>query len=136
MRRSAYIHAIEEMIALGLVILEYPNVLEDLRLDRNTIVVPNGIFTEEIEDDEVGCFEGDVFAAQRAAPDGVSFVFTFLVPGTKSQPVDEVHGCGPLPVGHDLVLEVGSIFAPDGIDVILDSGVRMTGSCDGGQYKP
>jgi hypothetical protein len=136
MRGSTYIHAVEEVIALGLVLLENPDILEDLRLDGDAIVVPNGIFTEEIEDDEVGCFEGNVLTAQRAAADGVSFIFAFLVPGTKSQPIDKVHGCGPLPVGHDLVLEVGGIFATDGINVVLEIGVRMMGSRDRGQYKP
>lgn len=83
--RSEYTHrdAIEKIVFLGLVFLKDPNVLENLGFHLDTVVISNGVLSEEIEYNEVGRFERHVLTAEGAAADSISFLFAFLVSGTK-----------------------------------------------------
>jgi hypothetical protein len=110
---------IEQVVIIGLVLLEDPNVLEYLLVDRNTLVVPNGVFTKEVEDDVVRLLEGDVLTAEGATTDGVRLVFALLVTCTKRKLVDKVHRRGTLTVSHDLVLEIRVVVLTNAVDMFL-----------------
>ena len=116
---KTHINTIEQGVALLLALLEHHDILEDLLIDRHTVVVTNGIFTEEIEDEEIRVFTGNVLETQRAAADGVRLVVILLVTRSKRELVDEIHGCGPLTDLHDLGLEFCVIVSTDAIDVFL-----------------
>lgn len=121
--RCAYSDSIEQVVLRLLVVLEDTDVLVHLQVDLHPVVVPNRIFTQEIEDNPVGGFECDMLASERATTDSVSFIFSLFVTSTKGKLVDEVHGGRPLTICHDLGPQVGGIGVADFIDVILVSPV-------------
>lgn len=78
------VEAVEQVVAFLLVLLEQLQVLEDALLHRHLVVVANGIFTEEVKDDDVllsvqVVVERHVLVAERAAADGVRLIFVLLV---------------------------------------------------------
>jgi hypothetical protein len=81
----AYVEAIEDHVAGGLGrLLEDLQVLENLRRDFNGIVVPDRVFTQEIEDNLVRRLEGNVFIPQRTTADSVGLVLTLLITSSES----------------------------------------------------
>ena len=120
--RKTYVDAVEQTIVVILILLEYAHVLEDLLVDLDTVVVPDGVFAQEVEGDVIFAFvvlERDVLATQRTTADGVRLVLALLVTRTKGKFVDEVHGRRALALGHDFRLEVVLVVAAYAIDVVL-----------------
>ncbi len=115
----SYSDSVEQIVVIILSLLEDPNILENLWFDLHSIVIPDRIFTKEIEDDKIRCFKSNVFTPQRTAANCIRFVFTFFVTRSKSEFVNEIHGSSTLPIGHHLWLEVGLVVLPDTVDVVL-----------------
>ena len=106
-REKTYVDAVEQTIVVVLILLEYAHVLEDLLVDLDTVVVPDGVFAQEVEGDVIFAFvvlERDVLATQRTTADGVRLVLALLVTRTKCESVNKVHGRGALSVSHEFRL--------------------------------
>lgn len=114
-----YRDTIEERISVFLVILEYSDILEDLRLDLDALIEADRVFTEEIEDDEVWWLEGNVLAPKRTTANGIRFIFTLLITSTQSQTINKVHGCCALSVCHKLTSELDIVILANAIHMIL-----------------
>jgi hypothetical protein len=50
---ETYRYAVKEIVVIVLVLLKYANILEDLQVNRNLIIVSNGVFAQEVKHDEV-----------------------------------------------------------------------------------
>jgi len=121
-KRATHIQAIEQQIPIHLRIpLEQLNVLEHLLVDDDLVDVSNRVLSEEVEPERVGRIlnESDVFDPERTASNGIGFVLSLLVSSSKSELVDEVHGCGSLSIGGDLVSKSGGVVLSDSIDETL-----------------
>jgi hypothetical protein len=59
-----YRQAVKDVVIGVLVVFEDANVLEDLGIDLDAVIVPNGVFTQKVKDDEIWSLKSDVFAAQ------------------------------------------------------------------------
>lgn len=116
-KRSPHSHAIEQIIVDILVFFEYSYIFEYLRFDFDLVVVSDRVLAQEVKDNKVRRLQRDVFAAQRTAANSVCFIFTLLVPGTKGESIDEVHGCGTLSISH--------YFRPQIFGVTLTNVVHM-----------
>ena len=106
MVNQAHIDAIEELILVILVVLEYLDILEHLLIDGDLVVVSDGILSKEVEHKLVRRLQRDVFTAERATADGVCLILALLVTRTKRKSIDEVHRRGALTVCHDLALQI------------------------------
>lgn len=121
-KRATHIQSIEQQIPIHLRIpLEQLNVLEHLLVDDDLVDVSNRVLSEEVEPERVGWIldESDVFDPERTASNGIGFVLSLLVSSSKSELVDEVHGCGSLSIGGDLVSKSGGVVLSDSIDETL-----------------
>jgi len=112
-------HSIKQIVVIVLVLLEYPDVLEDLGFNLHPVIVANGILSKEIKDDKVRRFESNMFTAKRTTTDGVGFVFALLITSTKGEFVDEIHSRSTLAISHDFRPQIDLIVRSDAIDVIL-----------------
>lgn len=65
-----------------------------------------------------------MFKFERTATNSVSFVITFLIARTKCELVDEINGCSPLTIGHDLVFELPIVVLSDTINVFLGGQLK------------
>ena len=119
-REKTYSDTVEESVGIFFVLLKYSDVLEDLLLDLDALVEPDRVFTEEVEDEEIGWLQGNMFATQGTAADSIGFIFTLLVTSTECKLVNEVHRRRTLPVSHDLRSKLNLVVLPDAIDMILD----------------
>ena len=123
--QSARVDSVEQSVLVRLAVaFEQPDVLEHLRADLDSVVVPDRVLAEEVEDHVFEtirrvALERDVLAAERATADRVSLVLALLVTSTQSEDVDEVHGGRTLALGHDLRFEVSVIVGTDLVDVFL-----------------
>jgi hypothetical protein len=93
-------HTIEQIIVDILVVFEYSYIFEYLRFDFDSVIISDRVLAQEVKDNEVRRLQRDVFAAQRTTANSVGLIFTLLVPSTKSELIDEVHGCGTLSISH------------------------------------
>jgi hypothetical protein len=116
---DTHVDTVEQAVVVGFVFFEDSNVLEHLGVDGNTVIISNGVFAKEIENNEVRCFQGDVLTTKGAATDGVGFVFTLLITSTKGESIDEIHGCRTLSVSHDFTFEIVSVLQSNSFDVFL-----------------
>lgn len=82
------INLLKDVHILLLGLTELPQVPLHQRVDLHRVQVLHAIFTEEVEFDLSFAGELDVFDAQRAATDGVCFVFAFFVADSQSKFVD------------------------------------------------
>ena len=120
---STYRNTVKQTIIVLLVLFEDPNILENLRLDLDSVIVSYGIFTEEIEDDEVWWLEGNVLAPKRTTANGIRFIFTLLITSTQSQTINKVHGCCTLSVCHKLTSELDIVILANAVDMFLHDEV-------------
>jgi hypothetical protein len=114
-----YVHAIEQIVVVVFIFLEYADILENLKFHGNPIVVTNRILAQKVEDDEVGCFESDMLALQGAAADRLCFILALLIASTKGKFIDEVHGRRTLTISHDFGLEISVVVLSDTVNVFL-----------------
>jgi len=91
----------------------------------NFLVVPNRVFTEEVEGNFARLVERDVLAAKRATANSVRFVLALLVARTKSVLVDEVDGGCALACRCQLRLKIRFIICTDSIDIVLQHRQRV-----------
>lgn len=124
MKVVTHIHPVEKRVIIVHVVLEYADVLENLCIDLDPFIVANRIFAEEVERDEVGRFECDMLATQRAATNRIRLILALLVTSTKGQFVDEIHGGGTLTLSRKFRLKLGVIVLPDSVDMTLSAGIR------------
>jgi hypothetical protein len=119
--QRSYSNAIEQGVyVLFISTLEHSQILEYLRVDIvNFLVVPNRVFTEEVEGDFAGLVERDVFAAKRATTNSIRLVLTLLVARTKSVLIDEVDGGCALACRRQLHLEICFIVCTNAVDRVL-----------------
>lgn len=89
------------------------------------LVVPNRVFTEEVEGDFAGLVERDVLAAKRATANSVRLVLSLLIARTKSVLVDEVDGSCALACRRQLRLEICFIVCTNGVDIVLQHHQRV-----------
>lgn len=113
---------VEDVVAICLGrLLEHLQVLEHLPLHRELVVEANAIFAQKVEDDRVGLAERDMLKLERAAADRLSLVVgILLVAGSQRELVNQVHGCGALPVRHDIALHLLVVIGTDPGDVLLE----------------
>src|SRR3546814_4955322 len=71
--------------------------------------------------DTVAWCEAHVLQAQRAAADGVCFVFSFLAANTKGKHVDHPHGCSKLTVVNVLRGQFALVVSADAVDATLEA---------------
>lgn len=112
-------NTIEQGVLIRFVLLENPDILENLRIDFDLLVVPDRVFTQEVKAKNVGRLQRDVFTTERATPNGIGLVFAFLVASSKSKNINEVHSRSSLPIRHLFRLEIFSVICPDPVDVVL-----------------
>lgn len=117
--RVTHVYAVKEWVTFNDILLEQGDILKDLFVDLDSVVVADGIFTQEVEDEVVGRFAGDMLVAQRATAHSIRFIVTLLVTSSECETVDEVHRGGALSLQHNLVPEVGCVVRTDTIDVFL-----------------
>ena len=89
------------------------------------LVVPNGVFTEEVEGDFAGLVERDVLAAKRATANSVRLVLSLLIARTKSVLVDEVDSSCALACRCQLRLEICFIICTNSVDIVLQHHQRV-----------
>lgn len=89
------------------------------------LVVPDRVFTEEVEGDFAGLVERDVLAAKRATANSVRLVLSLLITRTKSVLVDEVDGSCALACSRQLRLEICFIVCTNGVDIVLQHHQRV-----------
>ncbi len=77
--------AIEQSVGILLILLENTDVLEDLLLDLDSLVEPDRVLAQEVEDDIVWRLKSDVLASQGTTANGIRLIFAFLVTGTKRE---------------------------------------------------
>jgi hypothetical protein len=86
-----YVQSIKQVISDSLwLLLEQLDILEYLRIDRYFLLESHRVFTQEIEFDDIGWLEGNVFELQRTTTIGIGFIFSLFVSGSKSQTIDKV----------------------------------------------
>lgn len=117
--RVTHVYAVKEWITFNDILLEQSDILEDLLVDLYSVVVANGIFTQEVENEVVGRLAGDMLVAQRATADSIRFVIALFITSSQCETVDEIHRGGTLSLQHNLVPEVGCVIGTDAIDVFL-----------------
>ena len=115
-----HIHTIEYTITLVMISFEDDDILEDLIVDPDTVIVTNGIFTQEVEHKRIRGIAGDVLEPQRATTNSVSLVVALLITRSKCKFVDEVHCSSTLTNLSDLRLELRGVIGANTSDVFLE----------------
>lgn len=118
-RKDTDVDTVEDVIVIVLVFFEDTNILEDLRVNGDSIVVPNRIFSQEVENEEVRLLQGDMLASQGTTTDSICLILSFLVTGTKSKFINEVHCSCALTVSHDFVLQLSFVVLSNTVDMFL-----------------
>ena len=111
---------VEKRVLIVHVILKDADVLEDLSVYLDLLVVPDGIFTKEVEGDQVRRLQCNMFASQRTTADCIRLIFALLITSTKRELVDEIHRRCALTLAHVLALQCFIVVETDLVDVILD----------------
>jgi hypothetical protein len=123
---ETYGQAVKNLITLLLwSLLEYLEILEDLRVDLYFVIEANTILSQEVKNDFIRGFQGDVFEFQGTAAGGISLIFALLVTRSKCKLINEIDSSGLLSICHELVLEVLLIIPADPIDVFLNKLVSI-----------
>jgi hypothetical protein len=110
-------YSIKERIAVVFILLEDPDAFEDLCINRHSIVVPDGVLAQEVEDDEVRRLQRNVFTSQRTAADCIRFVLALLIARSEGKSVNEVHRGCPLAINHDLAAQICEVILANSIHV-------------------
>lgn len=119
---DTYSQPVKDVVAVCLGgLLEHLEVLEHLPFHGELVVEANAIFTQKVENDRLGLAERDVLKLERAAADRLSLVVgILLVAGSQRKPVNQVHGCGALPVRHDIAFQLLVVVGTDPVNVLLE----------------
>ena len=118
-KKNTNVDTVEDVIVIILVFFEDANILEDLSFNGDAIIVPDRIFSQEVENEEVRLLQGDMLASQGTTTNSICLIFPFFVTSTKSKFINEVHcGCA-LTVSHDFVLQLSLIVLSNTVDMFL-----------------
>ena len=127
-KRLPHSHTVEQTIVDILVFFEYSYIFEYLRFDFDSVVISDRVLAQEVKDNDVRSLQRDVFTAQRTAANSVCFIFTLLVPSTKSELVDEIHGCGTLSISHYFRLQIFGVTLANVVHMFLTVSMSILSS--------